>query len=77
MVCAVSGGPTIGELSDQREIEALTYRYATGIDTQDYDLIDSIFTPDGIMDSQALGGPRGAWVSEVKAWSERNALSTA
>jgi hypothetical protein len=68
----VSARYTLEELSDQREIEELAHRYATGIDTQDYDLIDAIFTPDGIMDYQALGGPRGPWVTEVKTWSKES-----
>ena len=37
---------SLEELADQHEIEQLMYRYATGIDTADYELVDSVFTAD-------------------------------
>ena len=52
-------GYSIEELSDQREIEVLMHRYATGIDTADYDLVGTIFAPGGTIDYQSLGGPAG------------------
>ena len=52
---------TLEELADQHEIEQLMYRYATGIDTADYDLVDSVFTDDGEIDYAGIGGPRGRW----------------
>jgi len=61
---------SIEELCDQREIEALMYTYATGIDTADYELVDSIFAPDGEIDYAGIGGPKGRWNPEVKRWSE-------
>jgi hypothetical protein len=61
---------TLEELSDQREIETLMHRYATGIDTADYDLIDGIFAPGGTIDYRTIGGPQGVWFPDVKAWSE-------
>jgi hypothetical protein len=63
---------TLEELSDQREIEQLMHRYATGIDTADYDLVDSIFVPDGEIDYAGIGGPRGRWSPEVRQWSEES-----
>jgi hypothetical protein len=61
---------SIEELCDQREIEALMYTYATGIDTADYELVDAIFAPDGEIDYAGIGGPKGRWNPEVKRWSE-------
>ncbi len=61
---------SLEELSDQREIEVLMHTYATGIDTADYDLIDAIFAPGGVIDYTELGGPNGVWLPDVKAWSE-------
>jgi hypothetical protein len=58
------------ELSDQREIESLMHTYATGIDTADYDLVDSIFVRDGEIDYAGIGGPKGRWNPEVRRWSE-------
>ena len=52
---------TLEDLADQHEIEQLMYRYATGIDTADYDLVDSVFTDDGEVDYAGIGGPRGRW----------------
>jgi len=60
---------SIEELSDQREIETLMHRYATGIDTADYDLVGTIFAPGGVIDYQSLGGPKGIWEPDVKEWS--------
>jgi hypothetical protein len=61
---------SLEELSDQREIEALMHTYATGIDTADYELVDSIFVPDGEIDYAGIGGPKGRWNPEIKRWSE-------
>lgn len=63
---------SVEELSDQYEIEQLMYTYATGIDTADYDLVDSIFTPDGEIDYGGIGGPRGRWQPDVRSWSEQS-----
>jgi hypothetical protein len=61
---------SLEELSDQREIEELMHRYATGIDTADYDLIDEFFAPGGTIDYTEIGGPTGVWDPDVKRWSE-------
>lgn len=63
---------SLEELSDQREIEELVHRYATGVDTLDYDLIDGVFTADGTMDYDAFGGPIGVWTTEVKDWARES-----
>jgi hypothetical protein len=61
---------SLEELSDHREIEELMHRYATGIDTADYDLIDGFFVPGGTIDYTEIGGPAGVWDPDVKRWSE-------
>jgi len=68
----VSTVDVLQELADQHEIERLMYRYATGIDTSDYDLVDSVFTPDGEIDYAGIGGPRGRWRGDVRQWSEES-----
>lgn len=65
-------GDRVRELVDQHEIEQLMYRYATGIDTADYDLVDSVFTSDGEVDYVAIGGPTGRWRGDVRQWSEES-----
>ena len=61
---------SLEELSDQREIEELMHRYATGIDTADYELVGTIFAPGGTIDYAEIGGPAGVWEPDVKQWSE-------
>jgi hypothetical protein len=63
---------SLEELSDQREIEQLMHTYATGIDTADYDLVSTIFVPEGEIDYAGIGGPRGRWDPEIKQWSEES-----
>jgi len=57
-------------LVDQREIEALMHRYATGIDTADHDLVSTIFAPGGTIDYRSIGGPAGVWEPDLREWSE-------
>ena len=59
---------TLEELSDQREIEVLVHRYATGIDTADYDLVGTIFAPGGTIDYRSIGAPVGVWEPDGTAW---------
>ncbi len=63
---------SLAELSDHHEIEQLMYTYATGIDTADYELVDSIFVPNGEIDYAGIGGPKGRWNPEIKQWSEES-----
>jgi SnoaL-like domain len=56
-------------LSDKIEIHELIARYARGVDTKDWDLYRTVFTPDALIDyslSGAAVGPR----DEVAAWLE-------
>ena len=66
----MSAPDRLQDLVDQHEIEQLMYRYATGIDTADYDLVGSVFTADGEIDYVSIGGPQGRWNDDVRDWSE-------
>ena len=61
---------TPAQLLDRLEIDDLLTRYATGVDRQDWDLWQSCFTPDAVIDYTAFGGIRGG-VMEVRAWLEK------
>jgi len=58
---------TPDQIADRFEIEDLLTRYATGVDTKDWDLWESCFTPDAHIDYSAFGGTTGG-VKEVRAW---------
>ena len=66
----MSASDHLQQLVDQHEIEQLMFRYATGIDTADYDLVDTVFTDDGEIDYAGIGGPKGRWRGDVREWSE-------
>ena len=58
-------------LADRIEIDDLITRYATALDTWDFDLLDTVFTPDAEFDYEEVGqftGDRAAfkaWMAEV------------
>ncbi len=56
--------------SDKLEIRELLFRYARGLDTQDWPLLASVFSPDARLDYTSVDGPAGAR-DEVVAWLER------
>jgi hypothetical protein len=58
------------ELSDRIEIGDLMVRYARAIDTKDYALLDTCFTPDAYVDYTSSGGTKGKY-PEVRAWLEK------
>jgi hypothetical protein len=58
------------EISDRLEIHELMVRYARAIDTQDYALLDTCFTPDAHVDYTQSGGTKGAY-PEVREWLEK------
>jgi 3-phenylpropionate/cinnamic acid dioxygenase small subunit len=60
---------TLQEISDRLEIDDLLTRYATGVDRRDWDLWETCFTPDALIDYSAFGGIRGN-VKEVRRWLE-------
>ena len=58
---------TLDEIGARLDIDEQLARYCRAIDTGDWDLLDSIFTPDALLDYTSSGGIRGAY-PEVKAW---------
>ncbi len=47
------------QLQDKIEIQELLARYARGVDTQDWELWRSVFTPDAVLDYTSAGIPIG------------------
>jgi hypothetical protein len=58
------------EISDRIEINDLLTRYTVAIDTKDWKLLDTCFTPDAQLDYTQTGGIKGAY-PEVRAWLEK------
>lgn len=48
--------PALQELADRLEVADLLRRYATALDSRDWDLLASVFTDDGAADYGELGG---------------------
>jgi SnoaL-like domain len=61
---------SLQEVSDRIEIDDLLTRYATGVDRRDWDLWETCFTEDALIDYSAFGGIRGG-VREVRDWLEK------
>ena len=57
-------------LHDKIEIRELLARYARGVDTKDWELWKSVFTPDATLDYSSAGAPVGSR-DELAAWLER------
>lgn len=53
--------------ADRVAIDDQITRYCRAIDTGDWDLLDTIFTADAVLDYTSSGGQRGAF-PEMKAW---------
>ncbi|MDJ0867872.1 MAG: nuclear transport factor 2 family protein [Myxococcota bacterium] len=58
------------EISDRIRINDLLIRYTTAIDTKDYALLDTCFTPDAVCDYTSAGGIKGPY-PEVRQWLEK------
>ncbi|MFQ5667462.1 MAG: nuclear transport factor 2 family protein [Candidatus Binatia bacterium] len=58
---------TLQEIAARMEIDDLLTRYATAIDTRDWDLYACCFTPDAFIDYTAAGGIKGR-LPEVQQW---------
>lgn len=58
------------EISDRLEITDVITRYTRAVDTRNWDDLDTVFTPDGILDYSAVGGPVDV-VGAVKPWIEK------
>jgi 3-phenylpropionate/cinnamic acid dioxygenase small subunit len=61
---------TLEEISDRIEIDDLLTRYATAVDTQDWDLYTTCFTEDAFIDYTAAGGVKGNF-PDVRDWLEK------
>jgi len=57
-------------LHDKIEIRELLARYARGVDSKDWELWKSVFTPDATFDYSSAGAPVGSR-DELAAWLER------
>ena len=55
------------EISDRMEIEGVLIRYTRGIDTGEWDLLDTVFTPDAEIDYTESGGIADTYPA-VKPW---------
>ena len=60
----------IQEVSDHVEIQSLFTRYCTAIDSKQYNVLDTVFTPDAFIDYTSAGGISGR-PPEIKAWLEK------
>ncbi len=54
-------------LADRVAMDDLLTRYATAIDTRDWDLLDTVFTDDAQLDYRSAGGIEGSY-REVRRW---------
>ena len=61
---------SIEEISDRIQIDDLLTRYTVAIDTKDWALLDTCFTPDAKVDYTTSGGVKGNY-PEVRAWLEK------
>ena len=50
---------SLDEISDRLEIQDLLVDYSHAIDTQNWDALDDVFTPDAFIDYSAMGGSSG------------------
>lgn len=58
---------SLEDVAHRIEIDDLLTRYAIAVDDEQFDLLDTVFTPDAILDYTSAGGPRAPY-PEVKAW---------
>jgi hypothetical protein len=66
-VVCYGGAMTTTEIADRLEIDEQLARYCRAIDTGEWDLLDTVFTPDAVIDYTSSGGIRGTY-AEVKPW---------
>jgi 3-phenylpropionate/cinnamic acid dioxygenase small subunit len=60
-----------GDLRDRADVEAVLLRYATALDTRDWDLLRSVFVADGVADYGDLGGGVHHGVEAITAVVDR------
>ena len=58
---------SVQELLDRFEIDDLLTRYTMAVDNADWDLLDTVFTPDARIDYTSAGGIAGDR-AEIKQW---------
>jgi hypothetical protein len=58
---------SLEDVAHRIEIDDLLTRYTIAVDDEDFDLLDTVFMPDAILDYSSAGGPRAPY-PEVKAW---------
>ncbi len=58
---------TLVQLSDRWDLQDLMTRYATCVDSRDFDGMDAVFTPDAHVSFEAAGGPAGDYPT-MRAW---------
>jgi 3-phenylpropionate/cinnamic acid dioxygenase small subunit len=58
---------TLEQISDRIEIDDLLIRYTVAIDTKDWELLDTVYTPDARIDYTTSGGIKGEY-PEIRAW---------
>lgn len=64
-------------MTDQDQIVAMTIRYATAIDTRQYDLLSTVFTADADLDYGEVGHWKGAAeIAEFMDLAHRGAANT-
>jgi len=61
---------TLETLLDRQEIDDLLTRYATAVDTKDWELYETVFTEDAFIDYESAGGIKGK-LPEIRAWLEK------
>jgi hypothetical protein len=63
----------LADLIDRRAIDDLLFRYATALDTRQWDLLDQVFTPDAAIDYSTSGGIAGT-PADLKRWFQDEAF---
>jgi len=61
---------SLEELSDRLQINDLLTRYTVALDTKDWALLDTCFTPDAQVDYTESGGIKGIY-PDVRRWLEK------
>jgi len=60
---------SLQEISDRLEIQELLVRYSDAVDRRDWDLFETVFTEDAVIDYTEFGATRGG-VKETRAFLE-------
>lgn len=58
---------SLENLLHRAAIDDLLTRYTIAVDDENYDLLDTVFTSDAVLDYSSAGGPRAPY-PEVKQW---------